>query len=246
MVLLQEEGNHFPIYIIDNEGILIGTVTDGDIRRGILSNNLGIESPISSVMNNNPIKITLENYNPYDIYKYRKDRKDLKSIPICNSSGKLVSQISFTERLNLLDVDVVIMAGGKGKRLLPLTKSTPKPLIRVGNKPIIEHNIDNISKFGYTNFIISLGIWDFKFKIIFKILKGKLSFSYLNETSPKGTFGILGELNNQGTEDVLITNSDLFTDLDYEDFYFKFKHSNSDLQVLSISRNYKIPFGVFY
>ena len=147
MILLQREGNHLPIYIIDSNENLLGTVTDGDIRRGLISNILDIESPITSIVNSKPIKIILEKFDPYEVYTLRKNRNDLKSIPICNSSGKLVSQIIFKERLNLLNVDVVIMAGGKGKRLLPLTKSKPKPLIHVGNKPIIEHNIDNISKF---------------------------------------------------------------------------------------------------
>lgn len=246
MVLLQKEGNYLPIYIIDNNDNLVGTVTDGDIRRGLISNILDIESPITSIMNNKPIKIILGNFDPYEVYKLREERNDLKSIPICDSSGELVSQIIFKERLNLLNVEVVIMAGGKGKRLLPLTKSTPKPLIHVGDKPIIEHNIDNLSKFGYTNFTISLGYLGVQIQNYFqKGERKKLAFKYLNEDSPMGTFGVLGKVNNHGSEDVLITNSDLFTDLDYEDFYFKFKQSNSDLQVLSISRNYNIPFGVF-
>ena len=116
------------------------------------------------------------------------------------------------------------MAGGKGTRLRPLTNDIPKPLLPVGDKTIMEHNVDRLTKFGIDNFWFSVNYLGGKIEDFFGSGKEKnLSINYIWEDTPLGTIGAISKIDNLKHEDVLVSNSDILTNLDYEQFYLDFK-----------------------
>ena len=200
------------LFVVDDNQKLIGSLTDGDVRRGLLK-DLSINQQVVDFIQPNPKYVIKSNYNVEDLYKFRK--ANLKVIPVLNDAHQVINVINFRFLKSYLPIDVIIMAGGRGTRLKPLTNTTPKPLLKVANKPIIEHNIDRLISYGMDDF------W--------------LSINYL---------GAAGSIKNFQHETVLVTNSDILTNLDYEDFYKDFLNSNADLSVLTIPYEVLIPYAV--
>ena len=138
------------------------------------------------------------------------------------------------------------MAGGKGRRLLPLTSKIPKPLLPVGNKPIIEYNIDRLSYYGIKK--INISINHMKEKIVEYFGDGSsmgLEINYLEEQKPMGTIGSLSTVKNFLNDYVLVMNSDLLTNIDLEDFFIDFLKNEADMSVVCTSYEVKIPYGIF-
>ena len=139
----------------------------------------------------------------------------------------------------------VIMAGGKGTRLRPITFSIPKPLLPVGDKTIMGHNIDRLTEFGIDDFWFSVNYLGEKIQDFFGSGKQKnISISYVWENTPLGTIGAISKIDDLKHEDVLVTNSDILTNLDYEQFYLDFKNSKADLSIASIPYNVNVPYAV--
>ena len=137
------------------------------------------------------------------------------------------------------------MAGGRGQRLSPLTDNKPKPLLNVGEKAIIEYNLDRLCFFGIDDFWISINYLGEQ--IVAKIGNGEsrnVNISYVNEDIPQGTIGSVSKIKNLKHDYVLVTNSDILTNLDYEDFFVEFLKSNADMAIVTIPYNVKIPYAV--
>ena len=132
---------------------LQGTLTDGDIRRALLKGK-SIDSTVDKFMFRTPFVLVNKNFSLVDIQKIKK--KNLVLVPIVNQQNEIVRVIDFSKKKSVLPVRAIIMAGGKGTRLKPLTNLTPKPLLPVGNKPIIEHNIDRLSSYGINHISITI------------------------------------------------------------------------------------------
>lgn len=141
------------MFVVDEQNILMGSLTDGDLRRGFIE-GYDFETPITNFIQSNPSFI-LENeeaMQKLDIFK----RKNFKIVPVLNDKRQIVDIINFRQISTVIPADVILMAGGKGMRLRPLTEKTPKPLLQVGDKPIIEHNIDRLAKVGIKNIHLSI------------------------------------------------------------------------------------------
>ena len=230
------------IFLIDDDKVLLGAITDGDIRRGLLG-GISIESNVLKVAELNPKFINESEYDIYKIIEYRDN--DYKIIPVINKKNQIISFINFRTKKSYLPCDIVIMAGGKGSRLMPLTKNTPKPLIKVGSKAIIEHNIDRLRSFGVENYWISLNYLANQVMEYFGNGQSKyIKINYVIEETPLGTIGAISKINNFNNDYVLITNSDILTNLDYEKFFLDFLQTNADFSVVTIPYNVKIPYAV--
>lgn len=153
MKIIDDSSLQFAV-VVDEEQHLLGTVTDGDIRRGILRGE-GLDVTITSIMNPNPI--SARSGQKYHKYKQLMKSKMLKQLPIVDENNRIIN-ILFTDNIEttLNKNTVVLMLGGLGTRLRPLTNDTPKPMLRVGNKPILETIIEGFKQYGYTNFIFSV------------------------------------------------------------------------------------------
>src|SRR5882724_7986039 len=141
------------LFVTDEMQKLLGSVTDGDIRRGFLE-NIGVGDAITSIMNVDCKRIFKNNIDNNIIRQYRE--RSIITIPVVDEQQCIIDILNLNEYREIIPVDAVIMAGGKGERLLPLTKELPKPLLKVGNKPIVEHNIDRLIHFGVQHIHISI------------------------------------------------------------------------------------------
>lgn len=230
------------LFVVDINNKLIGSLTDGDIRRGLL-NNFTIESKIDEIIQPKPRYITKGDNNIQKIIEYRKE--NFRILPVLDSDGKVVNVINFRNINSYLPIDAVIMAGGRGQRLKPLTNSIPKPLIKVGSKPIMEHNLDRLAKFGIDDFWVSINYLGEQVEKYFGDGRHKnVKIEYVREVEPLGTIGAVSNINNFEHDYILITNSDLLTNIDYEDFFLEFITQEADFAVLTIPYQVNIPYAV--
>jgi dTDP-glucose pyrophosphorylase len=239
--LLTNLGSNLTLFVVDDDKKLIGVITDGDIRRGLLK-NIHLTQPVCNVMNTN-FRFLVE--NQVSIEKLNEYRKlGILLIPIVSQSNEIIKIINLSELKSIVPVDAVLMAGGKGERLLPLTKETPKPLLEVGGKPIIKRNIELLASYGITNLILSVNY--LANKIIDKIGNGgdDIKISYIIEDKPLGTLGALSLTKNLQHETVVIMNADILTNINFEDFYNYFVLEKADMAIATMTYKVNIPYAV--
>jgi dTDP-glucose pyrophosphorylase len=242
LVQLDELSTDAILFVIDNNQKLIGSLTDGDIRRGLIK-GISIENKVDDIIQENPRVIRKGDTDIDKVIEFRDNH--YRIIPIVDLEDKVINVINFREFKSYLPVDVVIMAGGKGQRLLPLTESTPKPLLFVGDKPIIEHNIDRLALYGIDNFWISINYLGDQLKSYFEDGSSKnINIKYVKEDIPLGTIGAVSLISDFKHDFVLITNSDILTNIDYEHFFLDFINQNADMAIVTIPYNVNIPYAV--
>ena len=230
------------LFIIDKENRLIGSLTDGDVRRGFIK-GYGLEDKVESIIQPSPKFIRKGERDINKVIDYRDN--NYRIIPILDKDNKVVNVINFREIRSYLPLDAVIMAGGRGERLRPLTDNTPKPMLKVGNKPILEHNLDRLRLFGIDDFWITLRYLGEQIESYFGDGKEKdINIHYFYENEPLGTIGAVSEISNFEHDYVLVTNSDLLTNIDYEHFFLDFLKQNADFSVVSIPYAVDVPYAV--
>lgn len=240
---LNDLGNYLTLFVLDSDDKLVGTVTDGDIRRALLKGKT-LDEVIESVMNRNYTSLR-KDYNEIEqLHAIR--QKNIKLIPVIDNQGKLIKLINLEVIKSILPIDAVIMAGGEGRRLRPLTDDLPKPLLNVGKKPIIEYNIDRLRDYGVENCYITIKYLGGKIKEYFGDGSDKnIKISYVEESSlPLGTIGSVRLIDRFEHDTILVMNSDLLTNIDFEDFYLDFIRSGADMAVATIPYFVKIPYAV--
>ncbi|MCF8317576.1 MAG: nucleotidyltransferase family protein [Haliscomenobacter sp.] len=239
---LNKLGSDSILFVVDSNNCLIGSLTDGDVRRGLIE-GLNIEDNVDTFLRPNPKFITKHSYHINDIIDLRENK--FRIIPVLNGKNQIIDIINFTYVKSYLPLDCVIMAGGRGMRLRPLTDTVPKPLLMVGNKPILEHNIDHLCKYGIDNFWLSIRYLGEQLEDYFKDGSDKDIFiTYVKEDEPLGTIGVVHKIENFQHDYVLICNSDILTTLDYEQFFLDFLESDADMSVATIPYNVEIPYAV--
>lgn len=229
------------LFVVDEKDKLLGSITDGDIRRGLIKNG-SMNTSIEKIYQAAPKTLTKDNIHPAHLKKIRKE--EVSIIPIVDLENKIIDVLNFNTYKSYLPLDVAIMAGGKGSRLAPLTEKTPKPLLPVGDKPIMEHNVDRLVSYGIKNFWISVNYQKDQIINHFKAGKQGIVFNYIEENQPLGTIGALSMINDFENNHVLVTNSDLLTNLDYEDYYLDFLAHDADISMVTIPYQVVIPYGV--
>lgn len=230
------------LFIVDEQFKLVGSLTDGDVRRGLLK-GFGLNDSVDQIMYQSPRFINKEEWNVNKLIEYRQN--NFKIIPVVDSMGSLVNIINFRNTNSYLPVDAVIMAGGRGDRLKPLTDTIPKPLLKIGEKPIIEHNLDHLHKYGIENFWITLKYLGEKIeKYLGTGEEKEISIQYVYETKPLGTIGAVSKINNFKHDFILIVNSDLLTNIDYESFFLDFVSQKADFSVATIPYRINVPYAV--
>ena len=230
------------LFVVDKDKKLIGSLTDGDLRRGFIR-HLGFEDSILQFLQKSPVYIVRNNYSLAQLEEYKK--KNFKIIPILDEDGIIVDILNFRLQQTIIPADAVLMAGGKGKRLLPLTANTPKPLLKVGEKPIIEYNIDRLLNYGIRN--VNLSINYLGDQIVAHFGDGSLKnarIRYVREEKPLGTIGSILLVEEFFHDDILVMNSDLLTNIDFADFYNTFKESGADMAVAATTYHVDVPYAV--
>jgi dTDP-glucose pyrophosphorylase len=242
LVRLDILGKDGILFVVDSKNKLIGSLTDGDVRRGFLK-DFTIDCLIDDILQPNPRFIRKGNYNIEEIIEFRE--QDYRVIPVLDENDVIVKVINFRNIKSYLPIDVVIMAGGRGQRLQPLTNLKPKPLLKVGNKAIMEHNLDRLAMFGIDDFWVSVKYLGEQIVQYFGDGKDKnIKIEYVWENESLGTIGAISQIDNFKHDYILVTNSDLLTNLDYEDFFLKFIKKDADFAVLTIPYQVDIPYAV--
>jgi dTDP-glucose pyrophosphorylase len=230
------------LFVINIKGVLIGSLTDGDVRRGILK-GFGTEDLVRDFYQTNPKFIRRDSFSIQEVIDLRNGLFGI--VPVIDENKKVVNIVNFRVQQSYLPVDAVIMAGGIGSRLKPLTDNTPKPLLKVGNKTIIDHNIDRLRKFGITNFWVSVRYLGEQLEHHFNSSeRPNTKVAFVWEDKPLGTIGCVSSITNFEHDYVLITNSDLLTTMDYEDFFQDFIEKDADMSVATIPYHVNIPYAV--
>lgn len=230
--------------VVNDNFKLIGTITDGDIRRALIK-NASLTDTIDSIMTLDPVK-ELEGTNNYNLVSIMKS-KGIKQIPIVDKEGKLIDIKTLEELIKVEDKDnyLVIMAGGIGARLKPLTNTTPKPLLPIGNKPILESIIEHAKVYGLTNIKISLNYLSESIKKYFGDGSSiGVNISYINETDSLGTAGSLSLIEEDITQDLFVINGDILTRVNFDEMLKVHSESNNQLTVGIRPYKTQIPYGI--
>ncbi len=240
-----ESGQSRIAMVVDDEGRLIGTVTDGDIRRAILV-NLPMDANVKEFMNNRPTSIDSELKKDAILQIMR--QKEIMQIPIVDKSKKVVGLETLDHLLEekKLENPVFIMAGGFGKRLAPLTNETPKPLLKIGSKPILERILQKFIDAGFYQFYISTHFKAEKIKEYFEDgSKWNISIKYIHESKPLGTGGSLGLLPKaEMNKPLIMMNGDLLSEVNFVELLRYHDEKKGKVTMCVSEHEFQIPYGV--
>ena len=230
------------LFVVDDNGKLIGSLTDGDVRRGLLQDKTTAQ-PVTDFIQSDPRFVQKGNYDIHQIIEYRE--RNFKVLPVLDAEHKVINVINFKYQHSYLPVDALVMAGGRGSRLRPQTDTTPKPLLKVGSKTIIDHNIDRLIKFGVDDFWLSVRYLGEQLENHFGTGSDRyVNIDYVWEDQPLGTLGAASKIRDFNHDYVLVTNSDILTTLNYEDFFLDFIEKDADMSVVTIPYNVDVPYAV--
>ena len=230
--------------VVAADGKLMGTATDGDIRRALLR-GLTLETPIAEVMNPKP-HTAIVGTDGYDVMS-REIPQLIHNVPVIDEEGILLGMYTDEDFIGTAEIStpVVLMAGGKGVRLYPLTKDVPKPMLKIGDMPIIEIILRKLKSQGFKNVLISV---NYLGQVIEDHIKDGawlgLNVTYLHESQPLGTAGALGQLNGKLSEPFIVMNSDLLTNCDFRQVVRFHKKTGAKATLGVREYSFQIPYGV--
>lgn len=229
------------LFVVDELNRILGTITDGDIRRALVT-GITLEKSVSIVANRSYYYIKADDYDVIQIKEAKK--KGIELLPVLNEHMQVIDVVNFKIQKSYLPIDAVLMAGGKGERLRPLTENTPKPLIKVGNKCIIDYNIDNLISYGVKCLNVTVNYLGEQIEKHFSELRNGVQVLTFREPKFLGTIGSIKFVDTFYNDYILVMNSDLFTDIDFEDFFLYFREHDADISVAAVPYNVNIPFGI--
>ena len=237
------------LVVVDQE-VLLGTLTDGDLRKAILSGK-SPQSSIVGVFNDNPFTL-VDGLYTVDKAKEIFIENKLSIIPIVDKNNKVVRIETWGDifsddyklEKNLNSIPVVIMAGGTGSRLKPVTNILPKALLPINDVPIVIHIINKYYELGFMDFHLSVNYKSGIIKAYFEELGHDYSISFIEEEKPLGTAGSLSDLVNKLTKPFFVTNCDIIIDADYLELYDFHLKNNYDITLVASSKEFTVPYGV--
>lgn len=231
------------VYVVSDDDALVGSLSDGDVRRWILR-DYSVEEPVNKAMNPEPSFLTK---NDYKQAKKLMDSKKINSIPVIDKQRK-IKNILFPNnewiKKEEMDIPVVIMAGGKGTRLYPYTKILPKPLIPIGDTPIMERIIDKYVEYGFNQFLISVNYKKNMIKNYFQDFEHDYKIKFIDEDNPLGTGGSLSLMKEDLTDDFFVSNCDILVEADYKDVVDFHQKNKNDVTIIASLKTTEIPYGV--
>lgn len=240
------------LFVIDEADKLMGTVTDGDIRRGLI-NGLKFSDKVEKVMFRR--FISFYNDEPDKKAKARKImiKEEVERIPVLDKRGHIIDVMFWKDifgekesvkQKQFLSNSIVIMAGGKGTRLDPFTKILPKPLIPIGEKPIIEIIMEKLYKCGFNNFIYTLNYKKEYIKLFLRENNLPYSIDWVEEDDYSGTAGSLSLLKDKVNDSFFVLNCDTILNVDYTGILKWHKENNNLMTLVGCHKEIKVPYGI--
>ncbi len=230
------------LFVLDGETRMVGTLTDGDSRRALIA-GASVYDKVSKIMHRNFNYMKVEEIDNVKELKHQKEMM-MKLVPVLDKNKHIVEIINLEKYKTRLPIDAVLMAGGKGERLRPLTEKTPKPLLRVGDKCIIDHNIDRLISYGVKHINVTVNYLKEQIEEHYKEPRKDIKVQTIREPMFLGTIGSIKFIPKFFNDTILLMNSDLFTNIDYEDFYLHFQQHDAEMSVAAVPYNVSIPYGI--
>ncbi len=230
------------LFVIDEENRMLGTLTDGDSRRALIA-GASVNDKVEKIMHRNFNYMMDEEINNVDEIKRQRELK-MRLVPILDNEHHIVEILNLEKYKTRLPIDAILMAGGKGERLRPLTEKTPKPLLPIGEKAIIDHNVDRLIDYGVQHITVTVNYLKEQIIAHFYEPRNNIKVNTISEPRFLGTIGSVKFVDTYYNDTVLLMNSDLFTNIDYEDFYLHFQQHDAEMSVAAIPYNVSIPYGV--
>ena len=231
------------LFVIDEEKRMVGTLTDGDSRRALIAGS-SVSDKVEKIMHRDFNYMRVEDIDDVKEIKRQRDMK-MRLVPVLDAEKHIVEIINLEKYNSRLPFDAVLMAGGKGERLRPLTLETPKPLLKVGDKCIIDHNIDRLISYGVKHISVTVNYLKEQIEEHFAEPRGEVKVQTVREPKFLGTIGSIKFVENFYNDTVLVMNSDLFTNINYEDFFLHFKEHDADMSVAAVPYSVSVPYGIF-
>ena len=238
------------LFVINENRKLTGVLTDGDVRRWLIKTGQ-LSGSVGQIMNKAPKTVYHKDAAAAKEYM---TKNSITALPVISTKGIIVdlifreeTEIMTMERHSMLEtVPVVIMAGGKGTRLYPYTKILPKPLIPIGDIPIMERIIDKFRDYGVKNFYATVNYRKNMIKSYFNETKSNYDICYVEEDRPLGTAGSLQLIKEEFRQPFIVTNCDILIHADYADIYKYHVDTGNELTIVTALKNIVVPYGVIH
>lgn len=231
------------LFVVNDNSQMVGTITDGDVRRALISGSR-LEDSVEQVMHRK-FNFLREGCDNIVRELHRQKELKMKLVPILDDENHIVQIIDLERFITKLPVDAVLMAGGKGERLRPLTENMPKPLLKVGDKAIIDYNIDRLISYGIEHISVTVNYLKAQLEDHFSAPRNGIKVNCVREPSFLGTIGSIKFVKDFFNDTILVMNSDLFTNINYEDFYLHFLEHKADMSVAAVPYTVSVPYGIF-
>lgn len=246
---MMDEGHTKSLLVFSGDKFL-GIITNGDLQRAIIAKT-PFDTPIERVISNKGKKYAHVGDDRESIKEWMRQKR-AEFMPVLDSERNLVDVVFWDEVLGnipqinerKIDLPVVIMAGGKGTRLKPITNVIPKPLIPVGDKTILEEIMDQFEGIGCQKFYMSVNYKSDMIRFYLEQLEHKYEIDFFEETQPLGTIGSVSLLKGKISTPFFVSNCDILIDQDYRDVYDYHKENQNDLTIVTAVKSFKIPYGV--
>lgn len=234
-------GEVMTLLVTDSENRLAGTLTDGDVRRALISGK-ALESPVSEAMHRDFRRLRAGDTDVESIAAIR--RLGIRLLPVVDDEGHIREIMNLTDRTTRLPLSAVLMAGGKGERLRPMTLTTPKPLLEIDGKAIIDYNVEALAKVGIKNIYVTTRYLAEKIHSHFSRPVAGVDVKCVEETRPLGTIGSVSLIGLPEEGNTLVMNSDLLTTISFEDMYIRHNKEKADITIAVVPYTVSVPYAI--
>lgn len=236
--------------LVFDDNRFLGMITNGDLQRAIIANK-SFDTEIGTLIDNSRKRYACTTDDKHQIKAWMLEVR-AEMMPVVDSVGNLEKVIFWedlfkeprTDNRELIDLPVVIMAGGKGTRLRPITNVIPKPLIPIGDKTILEEIMNQFESIGCRRFYMSVNYKSEIMHFYLDQLEHHYDIEFFEESKPLGTIGSVSLLKGKITTPFFVSNCDIIIDQDYRDVYDYHKSNHNDLTIVTAVKSFKIPYGV--
>ncbi|MCH5228066.1 MAG: NTP transferase domain-containing protein [Muribaculaceae bacterium] len=233
-------GESMTLFVTDEEGRIEGSITDGDIRRALIGGG-ELRDKVVTVMN--PSFLSADTDDDLSVKMAEGRKRHIELLPVMEN-GRVVDFINLKLMHAMLPLEAVLMAGGRGERLRPLTDDVPKPLLPVAGKPIIDYNIEDLEACGIKKIHVTVNYLAHLIRDHFSQRKGRAQIDCVSEPKRLGTFGSLAYVENISTHDIIVMNSDLLSAIDYEAMYLYHRNQGCDFTIAAVPYSVSVPFAI--
>lgn len=234
-------GRVMTLFVVNPDGKLLGTLTDGDIRRGLLA-GAALSDPVDTIAHRDYRALLAGSPDLDALRRWRSE--GIRLIPELNPDGTIADIIDTSVTTTRLPIDAILMAGGKGERLRPLTLSTPKPLLAIDGKAIIDYNVEAIERAGIKRVRIAVNYLADQIRDHFARRPSGAEIECVGEPAPLGTIGAASLMEHEPGGDTLVMNADILTTLPLEDLYLHHRAEANAITIAAIPYNVAVPYAI--